>query len=285
MYLERWDTVGGRCATLATNCKATDIGRFTPEQLDRYTTVTAAELHRLHDEQKGCASTFLTQQMSPKAGEQWQMTVDRIDNSLPHCLSNIRLTALEFNPHGCAAPWTTDKEDELLRLLSERGEASAPWQRLSYVEKRKWAQEVINCCELSATCRKRVEERKAIAVKQRQADNAVAVAPRHLLPFPDRGVCTITVQQVVNQMNEQEGRCSISNVPLSIIFTGRPSNDNWKASAERVDYTGGYTVTNTVFSALEFNTIVRPWATAPSTSWTKDKFNRWFEYLVSRRTL
>ena len=274
------DTLHGRLKQLAQCCRSHDSG-FSAAVRREYPTVTFEQLLQRYIEQDGYASTFPTQKMSLISGDPWQMSVDRADNSQPHHFDNIRLTCCEFNPHGAVAPWSTAKEKELLALVRSPPPLT-PWQRLSAERKLVWARVIVLRARHSADTRAEREREKAKKVRDRLATNPAAVTPGWLRPYPERGTCTLTVREVLDKMEAQQGRCALVGVPLRLAY--KP-NCIWLVSIERTDPTLGYSIDSVIFVALEFNTSVRPWSPPPSTGWTEDKWGRWMQYLERREGL
>lgn len=62
--------------------------------------------------------------------------------------------------------------------------------------------------------------------------------------------CSITLNHLVDMLAQQGGRCFYSHVPLNY---GQAHTD-WRLSIERLDNSIGYTPSNTVLIAVEFNT-------------------------------
>jgi hypothetical protein len=77
------------------------------------------------------------------------------------------------------------------------------------------------------------------------------------------GEFTITTDDLINIWNNQNGLCYYSTLPMT--FDGA-----WKLSLERLDNTKGYTLTNTVFCCLEFNTRQQ---------WTNEKITEMIKIL------
>ena len=218
---------------------------------------------------------FSSQSLSTVSGQQWLLSVDRIDNSRPHSADNFRLTAVELNPKD--EGWTEQKVDELLELLDGPKEKTE-WQRLrsTSTERVQWAKDVIFCCTRSAARRQEVQDRNAQERARRVAIDPTHPIPVHLTAYPGRGICDLSVTDVLDIMDGQSGRCAYSSVPLNLRLGGkRASSQSWRVSTERVDPQKGYTKDNVVFVAIEFNTTVHPWhttSTSCSTGWTAEKF-------------
>lgn len=85
--------------------------------------------------------------------------------------------------------------------------------------------------------------------------------------------CTLTVNDCLDILWAQRGRCYYSGVPLNFL----QPNSHWRLSCERLDNHQGYTQNNCVLVAAEFNTSdysVSPRVVSPiigSAQWSKRK--------------
>lgn len=85
--------------------------------------------------------------------------------------------------------------------------------------------------------------------------------------------CTLTVEDCLDMLWAQRGRCYYSGVPVNYL---RP-NSHWRLSCERLDNHKGYTQDNCVFVAAEFNTSdysISPNVVSPihgTAQWSKRK--------------
>ena len=64
----------------------------------------------------------------------------------------------------------------------------------------------------------------------------------------EAGICTLTIEDIMDIHNKQKGRCYYSG----ILYTCK-TKTNWQGSLERLDPSKGYTKDNVVISTLEFN--------------------------------
>lgn len=85
---------------------------------------------------------------------------------------------------------------------------------------------------------------------------------------------TITYEDLLNLLKEQNGRCNISNIQMNY---GSNLEKDWTCSLDRLDPTRGYTLDNIQLVCYEFNCMdniaIVKYINDGSTGWTKTKFN------------
>jgi hypothetical protein len=80
----------------------------------------------------------------------------------------------------------------------------------------------------------------------------------------EAGECTITISDLEEQWNIQDGKCWYSNIPMNI------DKNDWKMSLERLDTDKGYIKDNVVFCCREFNN---------SSQWSYEKIQEMLDIL------
>lgn len=76
----------------------------------------------------------------------------------------------------------------------------------------------------------------------------------------EAGICNLTITDLENKWNIQNGECYYSDIKIS-----KERHSDWSCSLERLNNSLGYTINNTVLICQEFNTAI--------TQWNIDKIN------------
>lgn len=95
---------------------------------------------------------------------------------------------------------------------------------------------------------------------------------------------TLSDEDVITLVIRQRGLCGISG--LRLIFAVGCA---WKASLEKINPKGGYTLDNVMLICVEFNSTTnqrgkggkRPFSRGAQ--WTREKFVEWYAYLLASR--
>ena len=174
----------------------------------------------------------------------WRGSLERVSNWSGYSRENCILVAAEFN---------TSDQSRRPGVKPEHVHGTAQWS----IEKFLF---VANAWNLQTDFR-RLEKEVSEAVDDSQKTGRSSAnllrnkckrlardACRHAVK---RGhPCEIRHADILQKLLEQEGRCFYSGVPLQYMRC----HDDWVVSLERLDNNVGYTVSNTVLIAAEFNT-------------------------------
>ncbi|CAK0846679.1 unnamed protein product [Prorocentrum cordatum] len=218
----------------------------------------------------------------------WRMSLERVDNSEGYTVSNCVLIAAEFNSGDASrnkrgvhkvcgtAQWSRQKVSDVftLRNLSvdcarlERliGEARSPHCGRQHVGREAWGAEVCAshfycdqcteqqgnrpCIDISLHC---VGCKRATTFKYNRTlrGNMMRLMVRARSRALKRGHgLDLNLDILLDKLLQQQGRCYYSGVPLQYLTP----NSDWRVSLERLDNALGYTATNSVLVAHEFNT-------------------------------
>ena len=85
----------------------------------------------------------------------------------------------------------------------------------------------------------------------------------------DAGICDLTIDEIIEIYNKQNGRCYYSNIRMN----PKPCS-NWQCSLERLNDNDGYTKNNVVLVCLEFNN---------RTKWTNNKINELLIKIITHK--
>lgn len=261
-------------------------------------TLTLLDLVNIYNNQKG-RCFYSNVPLSICSGENWLISLERLDPAGSYVLENVVLCALEFNS---ASQWSTSKVQNLLHLRNSI--VNLPQLEVA-IENAKQIRKTIKSFrrrkltqELSG--KKLIECTKCLKMKEFSEftkdignPHGVAVICRLCKQLKEsnyrnslRGVCavllkattehmkmknidpalnTLTLLDIFSKILLQRGKCYYSGVPL--VFE---PNAEWRCSLERLDNSGTYTPENTVLVAWEFNTFCQ---------WSKQKFEIALPYM------
>ena len=174
----------------------------------------------------------------------WRMSLERVDNSLGYIRENCVLVAGEFNSADHSrrsgvklaevqgsAQWSSEK----IQFVRTAWKSTVMLERLERDIGGALGHGVGTCHSTSHLLRHR----------SKTLVWSAASSAKH------RGhSCDIAFTDILQKLWEQKGRCFYSGVPLQYLY----SHHDWTMSLERLDNNLGYTMSNCVLIAAEFNT-------------------------------
>ena len=181
----------------------------------------------------------------------WQCSLERKDQNIGYILSNVVLCCLEFNNR---MQWSHDKIDRLFNKINEPYVFQPPEPRQFY-----------KLLSSARTSTKRRKQRKTVQVRDNEMD--------------------IDLTFIIELFNKQQGRCAISNIPMSL--SGNVNNTEWKCSLDRIQALTGYMKDNVQLVAYEFNVSTYEMRVIPEyingkQEWTKEKFAIFEQHYYAR---
>ena len=218
--------------------------------------VDSDTLVKIYNDQKGlCAYSGLP--MVTKPLSDWQASSERLDNDLGYSVSNIVLVCLEFNTGN--TQWSRDKVKKLRELQSEPVDLDALKDQVANAKGR-WSESSFRQYVVNLIASAKTHSLKIAKNSQRSKENSKF---------------TLTVDDILQKIIDQKGRCAYSSIPLTYKRKGA-----YRVSIERINNRLGYTKENIVLICLEFNSIDRSSISdnaTGSSQWSKTKF----EYLLA----
>lgn len=233
-------------------------------------------------------------------GVQCQMTLDRINDSLPHTKTNTKVAALELN---VASKWTRykfmhamehdDGDMPEVRLQNMRAVVKKKYkhnfnrdtQERQCVHCSTWKQDIDFVKDKSKGCSVcRVQRRQQSRNKLQTCLLILLARANGSARLWTRKKCTLTKQQMFAMYNKQRGLCAVSGMRMQ---TGK---GDWNVSLERNNPRLGYSQHNCSLICAEFNvcdtTVRMEEGKSSSVAWTKAKYKLWRkDYHDAKNTL
>ncbi len=250
---------------MAQRCKWSAGNRSKPGKRALECTLVASDYEKLFKDQKGlCFSSKLP--MNKAAGVDWQVSAERLDESLGYVHENVVLVCLEFNGQ------YQNNLGLLLEVCKTSLQQHPPADKQLFVKKVPKPQKRIQiskdefqCVECGVTknqvefgsrgaCRKCKNGIPCTYMRMK-----VSAAKQTAKTRSYSGVFSITTETVIAQYFAQRGLCFYTGVPMR--FKGR----KFMLSIERINPKLNYSPDNIVLIIGEFNV-------ARTGSFTKDKF-------------
>jgi hypothetical protein len=241
--------------------------------------LTYEELLEQYRAQRGYCYYFPTKKMSFAPHSTHSISLERLNPELGYSKENIVLCCCEFN---VSRTWTVEKI-RLLKLIHSKkiveplfdtdgflSEATTPNPSLygSTCQDTSHVKNAGRCTK----CRKDLNKRRrrtAYGFIQGLYTNLLASSEdrsKRKHRTNEDHIVTLTKEDIVRKMIEQEGRCAISDKVMAF-----QSNYDWQFSIERKDNTKGYSIDNTCLICVEFQC---------KRNWTKEMFKEWMNSLV-----
>lgn len=223
----------------------------------------------------------------------WQMSVDRVMDNGEYKKDNVVLCCLEFN---VASKWTKEKINEMLLLREGKIDSHDLLIKVDEVRNRSFFKKpnrkgikapighksCTQCDKIKKICEFPKNGDRAYSACKECESNKLTIFGYFLINLLSSAKTsskqraekrklpanfTLTMDQFLDKIIAQCGRCHYSNIPL--VFS---SNVNWKCSIERIDTMEDYTNENTVLICAEFQSAVHTGGEG-NAQWTKPKFN------------
>jgi hypothetical protein len=156
-------------------------------------------------------------------------SIERLDDSRGYVLGNVAIICHELN---VTAKWSIRKVKLVQQMVLTPVDCSA-------IEKMKAKTEAPSKdCPLHCFISKMLKRARTNTVQRaKRRHNGDLLCP-----------VTIDTDWIYERFLSQQGRCSISGIPMSL----HPHSD-WRCSLERLDNSKGYSPENTTLVCLEFN--------------------------------
>jgi hypothetical protein len=244
------NSLSGRIGKLINSAKQS----FNQKRVDEFD-LTPDFLLELYQKQEGkCYYSGIT--MSLVTNSDWLISLERINPKIrKYIKTNVALCCWELNGF---KQITKDKLDRMLTLSEAKINEEA--FRAKIATALNPPKDQISKNLLRQFCRTRCAAAKA------NTKNRILKRKRE-----DCIEFELTTNILLEKLLYQQGRCYYSNIPMSIV-----SGSDFLASVERLDPSVGYTLKNTVWACLEFNSAQQ---------WTKEKFNYFFEHFKSSKLI
>lgn len=204
----------------------------------------------------------------------YNISIERIRNDTNYTKDNVTLIIYELNT---VNQWTPDKIEYMKEI-----DISIPHAKLDNImskeillsEKREGICRLCPKTELyySGYCFKCYHRRSIDTILRILSDNCRHRTIQHnSLVSRDNTECTLTKDEMWEQLQKQAGKCYYSGINMSIGI-----EKDWRLSIERLDVHKGYTKENIVFICQEFNSgdhSIKKTAHEKkgSSSWSKEK--------------
>jgi hypothetical protein len=265
--------------------------------------------HKLKQQQGKCC--YSTIPLNLRRSSDWHISLERLDREKGYVLDNIGFCILELNTG--SRQWTKQKMQLLPNLLKQKVDMEQLRMLINEARlkppslKRKRDDDdvlVENQCAICRnvkstldfscitrkdrgnikytlkTCKMCMLEEKMSHLRsfvQRMLRSARSSTKLRNSRREEQTEVSIDVDQILDKLNSQEGRCKYSNIPLQFGWSV-----DWQMSLERLDATKGYTSENVVLICLEFNTSHLTGThsnNGGSAQWSKSKFDYFMSYL------
>lgn len=219
-----------------------------------------------------CALSGL--KMSHELHSDFKCSLERIDNDLDYTKDNVILIINELNT---SKQWTKEKINYFRNVdISETHpkiiEINTKIKILSFKR-----EGYCRTCDsdqiyLNGFCSKCYYRRNINTILINLLNNCnTDTKKRNLKIGRDHTECTITKEDLWNQLQKQEGKCYYSGINMSIGM-----ETDWRISIERLDVFKGYEKNNIVFISNEFNsgdlTVIKSrYEKSGSSGWNHEK--------------
>lgn len=298
---ERRNTLEGRIGTLLSNCgnHAKKMAKRNP--ILGIVTITKKDLYNLYIKQHG-RCFYSNTIMSTLTHSNNQMSLERLNNNKGYIKENVVLICLEYNT---AAQWSKRKFYKVpyLHLKSDDPNfekmleiAMKSYVRMGPKTKKPECKSGTAYCYACEEIKLITEfyDTKSKGCKQCISEynknygtyirgwltKLISNANKHTKKRNESGnwddilICDITIEDLLDLLRKQKGKCAISNIQLQY-----GAHKNWRCSLERIDVRQGYTKDNICLICAEFNSTDNTIKTKPEnsnggTGWNKDKFNQ-----------
>lgn len=278
-------TLNGCLMTLLDSAKARAFKRNTKDRKDlsHEFSLTFDELCAIYHKQEGKCYYFRTKELSLTSNSAWRISLERLNQSLGYTNDNCVLACLEFNVQ---QQWNLLKIKEMLTLRESIYDVSYLIQMLRFKSIR--AKPTLKCNDPTHTKQyKNGSCATCIRVKrQTQCITPIMFLRRKIAYMKTRSrirghdTPDLEYDAIIDILEQQGGRCAISNVPLILKPHGA-----WGLSPERIDTTLGYSINNVILVCVEFKSCgARDGNKGKGTGaqWTPEKFNEWLQCLKTQ---
>ena len=258
--------------------------------------LTTEYIMKLYERQNGIGY-YSAMRLEVRPLSDWQCSLERLDPKKDYVHDNIVLEALEFN---AACQWSSEKVlqiPDLIRAPSNinvkdfelakkrpirngginekskqfndryRCNKCSQWLSANHFYSGCWT-----CCRACNTLRKQKLNNtlRGYLQKLKRGANCSSIK-RRSADGDTRDVCTITLDDLFDMLQEQESGCYYSGIPMQF-----KTNADWRCSLERIDNMKGYTKRNCVLICWEFNSMDRTalakFHVYGSAQWSREKF-------------
>lgn len=241
---------------------------------------------------------------------EWRISLERLDNNKGYINGNVVLCCLEFNTR---CQWHLNKVDKILDILSQdvqkvetdfttNKQKKAKYNksckliqdgkdtyRCSYCNEFKFeaafrSNQLLYCTECLNKYNRDKTPKQHFAKLLQQSKQCTELRKSKDL-YPERGICNITFEDLVELYNEQKGLCAYSGIPLEF---GSYLDKDWVISLERLDPCIGYTRDNVCFICIEFNSADQTVKTGKefgNAGWTPLKFDYFIAHVEHSKGL
>lgn len=242
--------------------------------------LTMADLHHIYEHQNGRCYYFPGKIMSLVAGAAWHISIERLNPNGGYDKNNVVLCCQEFNNR---VQWSPERIAEVKSLLVDQ--CDHPFDTAAFRAGCKYTKKKPSprCTRPDHVAKAGRQCKICKSVQKKQWSNT----PRGFLTnLSDRTEGNFTLQDLVNLIVHQAGRCKISGLLLSFV----PGNP-WQCSLERVNPRLGYTPENVIAICHAFQTTTNTIAhrgiadedmIGRGAQWTCEKFNAFKDYIMSK---
>lgn len=231
-------------------------------------------LEELWEKQEGkCALSGIPMNHRPHCD--FKCSIDRIDNNKDYIKGNVRLVICELNTRN---QWTHEKIKYLREYdKKEHSDIKEITTRIKELPLKKDDGTCRTCANIlhpkcNSYCKSCYERRDLKTVLTKFYQSCIKTTKnRNAKENRENTECTITIEELWNQLQKQQGKCYYSGINMT--FDHRK---DWRISLERLNVFDGYNKDNVVFICQEFNTGDRSvlksrYEKSGSCGWSKEK--------------
>lgn len=238
--------------------------------------ITKQFIMELWDKQNGkCALSGIP--MSYVRHSDFKCSIERINNDVDYIVGNVKLIIAELNTRN---QWN-DEKIHYLRTIDK-------YIIHPKIDEIKTKNKILHPRKTDGSCRTCLSmklHRNGFCSKC-YSNSSISVILRNFIKSckshtkkrnniknRDQTECTITIDDLWNQLQKQNGKCFYSDINMTMGL-----EDNWRISVERLDVNDGYNKENIVFICQEFNCSDKSgmksnYEKTGTCSWNSEKIN------------